>query len=107
MGQIAPGLSGSWVVREGKLCGVVYAGSVSIPYLYIIPAEIMLEDVKKLLGASTVRVATAQNISTWKLENVGFIPTFGSSAFASSSSGADTRAHQQPEEVCSSFAPVS
>ncbi|RYO61377.1 hypothetical protein AA0116_g5244 [Alternaria tenuissima] len=97
----SPGLSGSWVVREGKLCGVVYAGSVSIPYLYIIPAEIMLEDVKKLLGASTVRVATAQNISTWKLENVGFIPTFGSSAFASSSSGADTRAHQQPEETSS------
>jgi hypothetical protein len=83
---------------------VVYAGSVSIPYLYIIPAEIMLEDVKKLLGASTVRVATAQNVSTWKLENVGFVPTFESSAYASSSSGG---AHIQPEEVCSPFAPVS
>ncbi|CAI9630833.1 unnamed protein product [Alternaria burnsii] len=94
----SPGLSGSWVVREGKLCGVVYAGSVSIPYLYIIPAEIMLEDVKKLLGASTVRVATAQNISTWKLENVGFVPTFGSSTYASSSSGA---AYIQPEETSS------
>ncbi|CAN9253524.1 unnamed protein product [Alternaria alternata] len=95
----SPGLSGSWVVREGKLCGVVYAGSSSIPYLYIIPAEIMLENVKKLLGAGTVRVATAQNISTWKLQNMDLVPTFGSSAYASSSSGADTRAPQQFEET--------
>ncbi|CAN9327861.1 unnamed protein product [Alternaria alternata] len=56
----SPGLSGSWVVREGKLCGVVYAGSVSIPYLYIIPAEIMLED--RIL-ARLVNYGTPQEVA--------------------------------------------
>lgn len=80
------------------MCGVVYAGNASIPYLYIIPAEIMLENVKKLLGSGTVGVATAQSISEWKLRNV-HDHTFGSSAYESSSPDVRIETSQQPGEV--------
>ncbi|CAN9471992.1 unnamed protein product [Alternaria alternata] len=95
----APGLSGSWVVRGGELCGIVYAGNASIPYLYIIPAEIMLENVKKLLGSGTVRVATTQNISEWKLRHTPDIHTLKSSADESPSPHIETKAPQPLEDT--------
>ncbi|CAN9263074.1 hypothetical protein AA0118_g12339 [Alternaria tenuissima] len=95
----APGLSGSWVVRGGELCGVVYAGNASIPYLYIIPAETMLENVKKLLGSGTVRVATTQKISEWKLRHTPDIHTWKSSADESPSPHVETKAPQPLEDT--------
>ncbi|CAN9254777.1 unnamed protein product [Alternaria alternata] len=95
----APGLSGSWVVRGEELCGVVYAGNASIPYLYIIPAETMLENVKKLLGSGTVRVATTQNISEWKLRHTPDIHTWKSLADESPSPHVETKAPQPLEDT--------
>jgi hypothetical protein len=55
-------LSGSWVVREGKLCGVVYAAYDRSPYLHMLPAEEMFQNIAEFLQASVVRVANAQDI---------------------------------------------
>lgn len=57
-----PGLSGSWVVREGKLCGSIYAAYDRSPYLHMLPAESIFQDVAKLLTTSNIRVATPQDI---------------------------------------------
>ncbi|OCK81911.1 hypothetical protein K432DRAFT_424542, partial [Lepidopterella palustris CBS 459.81] len=57
-----PGLSGAWVVREGKLCGIIYAAYDRSPYLHMLPAEGMFQNIAKLVQASIVRVANAQDI---------------------------------------------
>src|SRR4051794_12788976 len=74
-------MSGSWVVRDGKLCGVVYAGYERSPYLHMLPTEEIFQDIAELLEASTVRVATAadldeHNISfeTLAQSNIGRLP---------------------------------
>ncbi|KAH7070517.1 hypothetical protein BKA63DRAFT_78513 [Paraphoma chrysanthemicola] len=58
----AHGLSGSWVVREGKLCGVIYAAYDLSPYLHMLPAERMFQDIAEVVQTPIVRVANAQDI---------------------------------------------
>ncbi|KAI4647125.1 uncharacterized protein J4E78_009101 [Alternaria triticimaculans] len=60
------GLSGSWVVREGKLLGVIYAGNASSSYLHMLPAEGMLYTITRLVGANVARVATPRDIVNYE-----------------------------------------
>jgi hypothetical protein len=59
-------MSGSWVVREGKLCGVIYAAYDRSPYLHMLPAERIFQDIAELVKASIVRVANARDIYVHK-----------------------------------------
>ncbi|KAF2681468.1 hypothetical protein K458DRAFT_457051 [Lentithecium fluviatile CBS 122367] len=61
-----PGLSGSWAVRDGKLCGIVYAAYSSSPYMHIIPAERVFQDIARVFGPSIPRVASVQDIARYK-----------------------------------------
>ncbi|KAF2868492.1 hypothetical protein BDV95DRAFT_609968 [Massariosphaeria phaeospora] len=54
------GLSGSWVVYHGQLCGVVYAAYSQDPYLHMIPAETVFQDIKDMLATSRVRVTSRE-----------------------------------------------
>lgn len=52
-------MSGSWVIRDEKLCGIVYAAYDRSPYLHMLPAENVLKDISEFLKTSSVRVANA------------------------------------------------
>jgi hypothetical protein len=60
-------LSGSWVVREDRLCGIIYAAYDRSPYLHMLPAESVFQDIAELVKASVVRVAYAQDIYDHKV----------------------------------------
>ncbi|KAH7360029.1 hypothetical protein BKA66DRAFT_218572 [Pyrenochaeta sp. MPI-SDFR-AT-0127] len=64
----AHGMSGSWVVHEGSLCGVVYAAYDRSPYVHMLPADTMFQNIIELLQASVVRVANAQDIRERKVQ---------------------------------------
>ena len=63
---VAHGISGSWVVREEKLCGVIYATYDRIPYFHMLPAEQIFENIAELLHTSPpfVRVASVYEIAS-------------------------------------------
>jgi peptide-N4-(N-acetyl-beta-glucosaminyl)asparagine amidase len=74
----ARGLSGSWVIREGKLCGSIYAAYDRSPYLHMVPAEDIFQDIDQLLGTSDTRVATpvdALSFNTRKMDVCGVAPS--------------------------------
>ncbi|KAF2269650.1 hypothetical protein CC78DRAFT_601821 [Lojkania enalia] len=62
----APGLSGSWVVKNCKLLGIVYAAYDRTPYLHMLPVERVFHDITQFLGVSSVRVATGQDVQSVK-----------------------------------------
>lgn len=73
-----PGMSGSWVIRDGKLCGIIYAAYDRSPYLHMIPAETVFADIKSFMGASTVEVtARAFNNDQDQISSSGFESEFG------------------------------
>jgi len=43
--RLAPGDSGSWVIRENKVCGHVSAGRSAAPWVYMVPMERVFEDI--------------------------------------------------------------
>lgn len=64
--RVVPGDSGSWVVDNdsGRICGHVLARCSIKRVSYIVPMELLLEDIKETLGAKSVRlpsVATEVN----------------------------------------------
>ncbi|KAH9866167.1 hypothetical protein J1614_008732 [Plenodomus biglobosus] len=50
------GISGAWVVRGNKLCGIVYAAYCHGPYLHMLPAETVFEDISHMLGGCKVEI---------------------------------------------------
>lgn len=57
--MIGEGISGSWVVRGNKLCGVIYAAYDGIPYLHMIPAETIFGEIRRFKRATSwVEVST-------------------------------------------------
>jgi hypothetical protein len=42
-------MSGSWVIRDGSFCGVMYAAYRHSPYIHMLPAESVLENIKTML----------------------------------------------------------
>lgn len=50
-------MSGSWVVRDGNLYGSIYAAYDRSPYLHMIPAENIIQNISEFLGTSDVSVA--------------------------------------------------
>jgi hypothetical protein len=63
--SIAHGLSGSWVIREGKLCGIIYAAYTLSPYLHMFSAEKMFQDIAEVLQTSIPRVANPREIEEY------------------------------------------
>ena len=46
---LVAGISGSWVVRQGTLCGIVYAAYEQTPYLHMLCAEDIFRDLSEFL----------------------------------------------------------
>jgi hypothetical protein len=59
------GLSGAWIVRGKYLCGVVYAAYDHAPYLHMIPAHVMFENIADAFrlekANSAITVANARS----------------------------------------------
>ncbi|PSN65428.1 hypothetical protein BS50DRAFT_622647 [Corynespora cassiicola Philippines] len=51
------GLSGAWVVQDRKLCGIIYAAYDHAPYLHMIPAYTMFENIKDAFKLNTTVAA--------------------------------------------------
>jgi hypothetical protein len=60
----ARGSSGSWVVRDGLLCGCIVAVYDTEPYAHMISADKMLSDIARFydVNDSEVRVATEDDV---------------------------------------------
>lgn len=50
------GISGAWVVRGNKLCGIVYAAYDNGPYLHMLPAQTVFQDISHMLGGHKVEI---------------------------------------------------
>jgi hypothetical protein len=59
-------MSGSWVVRKRKLCGIIYAAHSRSPYLHMIPAEEFFRDIASVVGITDVKVATVQDVEQYQ-----------------------------------------
>src|SRR5438045_6574078 len=60
----APGDSGSWVIRDGKLCGYIYGGIENKPWAYMIPIESVFNHITQLLGSPTrIKVPSQDQIN--------------------------------------------
>ncbi|KAF2010599.1 hypothetical protein BU24DRAFT_427715 [Aaosphaeria arxii CBS 175.79] len=64
------GMSGSWVVRDGQLCGIIYAAYDRSPYLHMLTADQVFGDIESMLGHS-VRVATPADVNCYIQQNLG------------------------------------
>ncbi|CAO2647088.1 Nn.00g080100.m01.CDS01 [Neocucurbitaria sp. VM-36] len=101
------GLSGSWVVRDGKLCGVIYAAYARSPYLHMIPAETVFKDIKTMLHKSHVTVATTAEISAiLKRRNFGRSEEVDQSRVIAQS-GEPKRAHPAQETLMKPYSAIS
>ncbi|KAE9374019.1 hypothetical protein N431DRAFT_464311 [Stipitochalara longipes BDJ] len=58
---LVEGDSGSWVIQDGKLCGMVVAGSYSPPYAYMVLAEDILSDIANC-SPETIKVSLPERI---------------------------------------------
>jgi hypothetical protein len=59
-----PGLSGSWVIRNRAFCGVVYAAHDKSPYIHMLSAETVFENLKEVLNVSELRVALPSDVES-------------------------------------------
>ncbi|KAF2736403.1 hypothetical protein EJ04DRAFT_551299 [Polyplosphaeria fusca] len=62
------GWSGSWVVRDDKLCGMIYAAYDHTPYLHMLPIEDVFNAIREVLSATVVKVADGDEIDSFVLE---------------------------------------
>ena len=61
-----PGDSGAWVFDEtGQVCGHVLAYSEKSRTAYIAPMRILLDDIARTLGASSVTLPASQEALNW------------------------------------------
>lgn len=51
--QAADGDSGSWVVRDGKLCGYIFCRVVGLPLAYMLPIEPVIKDITRIFSSDT------------------------------------------------------
>lgn len=65
------GDAGAWVFENGtgRVCGVVLAWDEREKVAYIMPMEIVLEDIKRTLGAETVCLPSWKRMATVTNEN--------------------------------------
>lgn len=54
-----PGDSGSWVIKDGRLCGYIIAGRPGLKWAYMISIEDVFADIKKTFSAGQVRLPRA------------------------------------------------
>ena len=68
-----PGDSGAWIYNSDslQLCGHVLAWGSQSKTAYIAPMEVLFEDIKRTLGAETVRVPVAEYTSKELMQDVG------------------------------------
>ncbi|KAK5946112.1 hypothetical protein PMZ80_000252 [Knufia obscura] len=66
-GMGIPGDSGAWVYNEERkeLCGHILAWSDSMNLAYIVPMEVLFDDLKERLGAKEVRLPAAIPHAPW------------------------------------------
>lgn len=59
------GDTGAWVIQNGtgRVCGVVLAWDERSKIAYIMPMEIILEDIKRTLGAGTVCIPSRKTMA--------------------------------------------
>ncbi|KAH4401338.1 hypothetical protein HBI81_223020 [Parastagonospora nodorum] len=57
----AAGISGAWVVRNEKLCGIIYAAYETSPYLHMLSAESVFQEIQAMIPGQDVRVATDED----------------------------------------------
>ncbi|KAK8062312.1 hypothetical protein PG997_014409 [Apiospora hydei] len=55
------GDSGAWVVRDGMFCGHIVAQKTLSPIAYMLPAQSILEDIKRCLGTSNVTLPVSSH----------------------------------------------
>ncbi|KAJ4287992.1 hypothetical protein N0V90_012008 [Kalmusia sp. IMI 367209] len=59
----AKGVSGSWVIQDNYLCGVVIAVYETEPYVHMITTDKMFQDIRDALKCKDIAVATKNDIS--------------------------------------------
>ncbi|QKX58893.1 uncharacterized protein TRUGW13939_06021 [Talaromyces rugulosus] len=62
--HIGSGISGAWVVHQGKLCGCVFAAYTHGRYLHMLPIDDVFRNITQFSEASSVRVASAEDLAT-------------------------------------------
>lgn len=84
--NLAAGLSGAWVIRDGKLCGSVYAAYDKSPYLHMLPAEGTFLDIFSMLPVSAARVATSVDCTAVRVpSSKGYVSDLNSHVLESDS----------------------
>lgn len=63
--NIASGSSGSWVVRNDKLCGCIVASYEASLYAHMLTVEKICSDISASTGCEPVRVATREDLKQW------------------------------------------
>ncbi|KAK7995445.1 hypothetical protein PG990_014218 [Apiospora arundinis] len=54
--RLVRGDSGAWVIRDGMLCGHIIAQRSLSPIAYMLPAQSIIEDIKKFMKTNNVRL---------------------------------------------------
>ena len=72
----AHGSSGAWVVRDRVFCGMIIAGYEQEPYAHMIPARLLMENIKRSLTHTT-------DITTFDGDLAGYLRNNNKSALSS------------------------
>jgi hypothetical protein len=103
--NIGDGDSGSWVIRDHKLCGYIFSRIQGQPWAYMLPIETVFEDISKVLSTDThlrVRIPTAAEISQKRelaLKMEKLVKSTGALALAKESPDTCTEDHTLREDM--------
>ncbi|KAH6672945.1 hypothetical protein B0J14DRAFT_700932 [Halenospora varia] len=52
---LSDGDSGSWVIKEGKVCGMIFVRLGGLPWGYMLPIELIIDSIAKAYSTNTTR----------------------------------------------------
>ncbi|KAK7180774.1 hypothetical protein PSPO01_13216 [Paraphaeosphaeria sporulosa] len=60
--RLPKGVSGTWVIQENRLCGIVVAVYENEPYAHMITVDRMFQNIRDIVKAKSVTVATKKDL---------------------------------------------